>query len=211
MRKLSFTLVAALLITLAINATKTAKAEVSLEVSCGCQSTPTPTVTPTATPIATLTPTPTAPGRGGPSDTPGPQMPGPSMCPLPQPDPPVVTSVVRKSTSATITWTKVSNADKYLIFYGTKPGSTEFGVPDTGNVTTYTINALNPKLQYYFDVRSVNSCQPSNPSASSGQVLGASTTILGATSADPIISRIIIGIIGGIITFKVVKKHSQNN
>jgi hypothetical protein len=45
-----------------------------------------------------------------------------------------------------------------------------------GNVTTYTVGGLNPGTTYYFSVRGVNDCMPSDPSAASpGQVLGAST------------------------------------
>lgn len=209
MRKLSIILIAALLIILAIHSTKTAKADVSVTINgnCGCHTpTPTPVPTPVSTPIPTSTPT----AITQPTETPGnnPSSPngqvGAPICTATKPADPVVTSMIRTLTSETLSWIAVPNADHYLIFYGTTPGSQQFGVPDTGNVTTYTINALNPKLKYYFDVRAVNGCMPS----SDGEVLGAATTILGATDSDMALPRLIIAIIATGAAFGVLKKHS---
>ena len=133
---------------------------------------------------------------------------GAPICTASQPASPIITSIVRKPTTAILKWTAVANADHYLIFFGTKPGSQEFGVPNTGNVTTYTINALNPKLKYYFDVRAVNDCMPSNPSNNPGQVLGARTTALAATGSDLALPRLIFGIITAGVTFSLAKKDN---
>jgi hypothetical protein len=190
MRKLSILLVAALLI---IISTKTAKADIELDIHCGCQSptptsSPTPTVSPSPTPILTQTPTPPNGQVGAP------------ICTATMPDPTNLVSVVRKGTSATLTWTKVNNANNYLIFYGTASGSHEFGVPQTGNVTSYTINFLDPNRKYYFEVRSINDCMPS------GEVLGVSTSVLGATSSNLLMPRISLAIITAGGAFYLVKK-----
>ncbi len=200
MKKLSVFLIAALLI---IIATRSAKADASLIIDneCGCRtSTPSPTAVPTPTPTNLPTPGPTDPPKNDGGLTPA----GAPICTASQPVSPIVTSIVRKPASAIITWTKVANANHYLIFYGDKPGSEQFGVPDTGNVTTYTIGSLNPKLKYYFEVRAVNDCMPSK----AGQVLGASTTALAATSSYLILPRLILGIITAGVFLAVVKKFN---
>ncbi|CAN5318145.1 hypothetical protein BH10PAT1_BH10PAT1_4000 [soil metagenome] len=197
MKKLSVFLVAALLI-LAVN--KPVKADIEFDVTCGCHTpTPTPTSTPQPTVVPTLSPSPV------PSNNPSNGSVGAPICTATTPSNPIVTSVVRKPTSAILTWTTVTMADHYMIFYGSDPSKFEFGVPNTGNVTTYTINALNPKLKYYFDVRAVNDCAPSNPQS---QVLGASTSVLGATGSDLVLQRIVFGIIAAGATFAIVKKYS---
>lgn len=211
MKKLSIILIAALLTLLAVGSTQSAKADIEVDIHCGCE-----TPTPTPTPLATETPEPTTIPSETPTSTnnstpPNGQV-GAPICTAAMPDNPIVTSVVRKSTSATLTWTKVSNADHYMIFYGvatssaygSDPGSHEFGVPNTGNVTTYTIGALNPRLKYYFDVRAVNDCQPS----SGGQVLGASTSVLASTSSDLTLPRVVFGIIASGAGYIFVKKYS---
>ncbi|HWA52073.1 MAG TPA: fibronectin type III domain-containing protein [Patescibacteria group bacterium] len=200
MRKLSLILVAALLTILAVHAANKniVKADVELDITCGCSTpTPTPTFVPTPTPTTQPTSTPN-------NSTPPNGNVGAPVCTDPVPAKPIITSVKQIGTKATITWTKIDMANHYVIFYGTDPGSEEFGVPDTGNVTSYTINSLNPKLKYYFDVLSVNGCQPS----SNGQVLGASTSVLASTDSDLIMPRFILGIIAAGVTFFVIKKYS---
>ena len=105
--------------------------------------------------------------------------PGAPVCSAERPAKPTVTSVVRRGNSATITWTKVDKATHYTIAYGPSLGNYPYGVPNTGNVTSYTIGALDPNTQYYFVVYAVNDCMPSEASIG-GQVLGASTgSVLG--------------------------------
>jgi hypothetical protein len=112
-------------------------------------------------------------------------------CDSAKPNAPTLVSVVRNGSSATLTWTPVSNATHYTLAYGLKPNDYIYGVPNTGNVTTYTVNALDPNQTYYFAVKAVNSCMPSDFSPSQnfgGQVLGLATTgtaqtILGFTAA----------------------------
>ncbi len=113
-------------------------------------------------------------GSSGGGGSPGLSPAGAPVCNSAVPAAPVITSIVRNGSSATLTWTQVNLADHYLISYGLSPGNWLYGVPNTGNVTSFTINGLDPNTQYYFAVRAVNNCMPSAESTS-GQVLGAST------------------------------------
>jgi hypothetical protein len=113
-------------------------------------------------------------GNGGFSE------PGPGSAPVctsTKPGTPTLLSAVKHGSSATITWTAVNDATHYTIFYGTTPGDWKYSVLNTGKVTSFTIGALDPSKQYYFEVRAVNNCAPSDPPTSigGGQVLGAST------------------------------------
>ena len=143
---------------------------------------------PCATPNPTPAPTP--------SDNPGP-TPTPSsssnsnQCTDAKPSTPSLTSVVRNSsTTATLTWTSVSPVSYYTISYGTSAGNYTYGVPNTGNTTSFTIGGLAANTNYYFVVRAVNGCTPGDPSGEKsiggGQVLGASTStggqVLGAST-----------------------------
>lgn len=104
-----------------------------------------------------------------------PSGPGPApVCNATKPSSPALLSVTRNGTSATLTWTKIDSATHYAIWYGTTPGQFIYGVPNTGNVTSFTVGSLDPAKEYYWEVRSVNDCMPSDPAGiGSGQVLGA--------------------------------------
>lgn len=139
----------------------------------------------------TSTPTPVP---DNPPAPPGP--PGPKVCDAKQPPAPLLLSVTRTSaTTALLKWAPVTPSTYYVISYGTDPNNLQFGVPNTGNTDNFTVGALNPNLNYYFNLRAVNDCMPSDPSAilgtggtvlgaSTGQVLGASTDRLAATHSD---------------------------
>lgn len=74
---------------------------------------------------------------------------------------PAITNVTTGNNSVTLTWTKAADpVSYYLIAYGTTPGNYQFGNPNVGNVTTYTINGLSGGQTYYFAVRAVNGCKP---------------------------------------------------
>lgn len=114
-------------------------------------------------------------GGGGNPTTPA----GPPVCNSAKPATPQLVSVIRKGSQAIVTWTKVDGADHYVLAYGTKPGDYPYGVPNTGDVTTYTVGALNPGTTYYFQVYAVNNCMPSDPSGTApqgGAVLGLAST-----------------------------------
>jgi hypothetical protein len=170
---------------------------------------PNPTPAPTGQPNPTSTPVPTSPpgGGGGDSSSGGGGSSGggtsvgsgsPSVCTDSKPIVPGSISATRISpTSALVIWGAVPDATTYSILYGTAPGSRQFGVADTGNVTAYTIGSLNPGTGYYFAVRAVHGCMPGDTTADSvagppartsvgeslfgGQVLGVSTDALPAT------------------------------
>lgn len=114
-------------------------------------------------------------GTGGPGSAP--------VCDSAKPQAPTLLSVSRRGGSATLTWTKVDNATHYTVYYGPDSKNWAYSVPDTGNVTQFTINGLNPGTDYSFSVRGVNNCMPGDPSvnpqvlgASTGQVLGLAAT-----------------------------------
>ncbi len=126
----------------------------------------------------------------GPTPTPTPSS-NSNQCADSKPSTPTLTSVVRNSpTTATLTWTSVSPVSYYTISYGTDPGNYIYGVPNTGNTTTFTVGGLASNTNYYFVVRAVNGCTPGDPSGEKsiggGQVLGASTStgdqVLGAST-----------------------------
>ncbi len=116
---------------------------------------------------------------------------------------PAITNVSLGQNSVTLTWTKASDpVSYYLVAYGTQPGNYQFGNPNVGNVTSYTINGLSGGQIYYFAVKAVHGCKPgpfsnevsSNPTG--GEVAGvadefvpgvlAATTSAATDSADPI-------------------------
>ncbi|KKQ46621.1 MAG: hypothetical protein US67_C0074G0005 [Candidatus Woesebacteria bacterium GW2011_GWD1_38_10] len=112
-----------------------------------------------------------------PKDPPGPK--DPPVCTAPRPVPPQLVSVIRNGSEAVVTWTKVDLATHYTLAYGTEIGNYPYGVPNTGNVTSYTVKALDPSKTYYFLVYAVNDCMPSEPSGSAPQgsaVLGLAAT-----------------------------------
>lgn len=101
---------------------------------------------------------------------------GAPICTAERPTAPILLSVKRSGSKATLTWTKVDRADHYTIAYGTKVGDYPYGVPNTGNVTSFEVGSLDPNKTYYFVVYAVNDCMPSEPSTQGGQVLGLATT-----------------------------------
>ncbi|MBI2074457.1 MAG: fibronectin type III domain-containing protein [Candidatus Levybacteria bacterium] len=62
-----------------------------------------------------------------------------------------------------LTWSKAQDpVTYYLVAYGTKPGSVEFGNPNIGGAetTSYTIKGLSGDTAYYVKVRAGNGCMP---------------------------------------------------
>ncbi len=104
-----------------------------------------------------------------------------SVCDSIKPGTPVLTSIKRIGSTATLSWNPVQNATHYSISYGVESGKYLYGVPNTGNVTQFTIGSLDPNKTYYWEVRAVNNCMPSDassqPSAArgGGDILGSST------------------------------------
>jgi hypothetical protein len=102
----------------------------------------------------------------------------PGSCTTSAPAAPQLTSAVANANNQiTLTWTDSANpVSYYLVSYGNVSGQYIYGNPNVGNqgTTTYTINSLATATTYYFIVRAVNGCAPSNASNEvSAQTLGA--------------------------------------
>jgi hypothetical protein len=186
-------------------------------------------------PTATLTPTPTSPPTNNSNDnhhsTDNSSSPAP-ICNSGTPTTPTIQSAVRNTvTTVQLTWTAVSPVNHYTIAYGTSPGQHSYGVPNTGNTTSFTIGGLDPNSAYYFVIRAVNDCAPSEASnevssgvvnggqilgaaiGPQGNVLGTSTTELAATGSTwQRIAAVTISVLLGLITvFVGLKKMFETS
>lgn len=153
------------------------------EVDCECPSPPGPTPTPT--------PPPEVPP---PSDGGGP--PGAPVCGASVPNAPTLLSVTSSGTGQVdLSWTDVDPASHYSIAYGLSSGDYIYGVPNTGDVTSFTVGGLDPAADYCFAVRAVHDCAPSALSNEictgvPGRVLGV-TTLADTGSLNDEIIRIL--------------------
>ena len=97
---------------------------------------------------------------------------------------PIITNTINGENSVTLTWSKAKDPlTKYLVAYGTSPGSIEYGNPNVGNAdtTSYTIKGLSGGTRYYFKIKAINDCMPgdwSNEVSSTprGRVIEVETT-----------------------------------
>ncbi len=87
---------------------------------------------------------------------------------------PVVTITNVGTNTVTLTWTSVSPVTHYGLFFTRTSDGAEYGAPNIGNVTSYTITNLSGGANYSFQVFGVNGCAPGPRSgtASSGTVPG---------------------------------------
>jgi hypothetical protein len=87
---------------------------------------------------------------------------GTPECTNSAPDAPTRLIAYRNSDgSVRLNWTETTSSHTgYLIAFGTSPGLYQYGSPDVGNVSTYTVNSLTYGAQYCFYVRSLNGCMP---------------------------------------------------
>ena len=162
----------------------------SCHVSASPTSTPKPTPTSVQPGVVTVTPNPTAtptvaqssanfgPAVGGPSGDSS-----PSVCTASEPETPMALAINKVGTdSVKLEWTKIDSATHYVIEYGQDPDNYIYGVPNTGNQTSYEIGKLDLTKRYYFRVRAVADCMPGDPSnvisypQAMGQVLGLAST-----------------------------------
>jgi hypothetical protein len=165
------------------------------------------------------TPTPTQ-QPSNPNPTPVPEVRNdskPQECTATKPGTPSLTSVERTSGStAKLTWTAVTPVTTYAISYGLSAGNYQYGVPSTGNVTSFTIGGLDPNASYYFSVRAINDCMPGDASGDKttggsvlgastggGEVLGASTDVLAATGYSQLYVRAILGVVAAIASYGI--------
>jgi hypothetical protein len=150
-----------------------------------------PTASPTATPTSTPTPTPQVESATTPAPTTS------TECVATKPGTPVILSVVQKGSDATLTWSATANTTYYSIVYGNIPGKFNYGAPNVGNVTTYTIHALQLGTMYHYGVIAVNDCMPGDigtySGGTGGQVLAAST-MAGTGSFDETFFQAIMSI-----------------
>ncbi|HSV95053.1 MAG TPA: fibronectin type III domain-containing protein [Spirochaetia bacterium] len=76
--------------------------------------------------------------------------------------------------TATLSWTSVSDAKDYIVWYGNVPGSRLFGAR-VGNTTSYTVRGLGAG-NYYFIVKAVDEAQNQGAESnevSTGNIIGA--------------------------------------
>lgn len=193
---------------------------VSTENSEACE----PTVTPT--PSDTITPTPTqTPNNNNDGGSNNNNNSTPQVCTASKPGTPTINSVTRTSGSTVqLTWSAVQDATTYAISYGTQSGNYQYGVPSTGNTTTYSIGGLDANATYYFVVRAIRDCMPGDNSGqsstggqqvlgtttSSGQVLGASTDVLAATGNGIQTIALSLSILSGILAFGFSRVSKSN-
>jgi hypothetical protein len=161
---------------------------------------PTTIPEPTATPEATPT---TSDNSNNSSGAP--------VCNAVKPGTPTILSAVRTGNSEQLTWTSAANATYYSIVYGNLPDY-QYGVANTGNVTSYTVNNLTAGVVYHFAVNAVNDCMPGDTGTQSGtgtggQVLGASTMAGTGVAEDNLFNMIFI--LGSVLTTLGIRKFSR--
>ena len=117
----------------------------------------------------------------------------PGSCNYNAPGTPQLTSAVANGNNQiTLTWTDVGNpVSYYLISYGLTSGQYIYGNPNVGNqgTTSYAVGNLVAGTTYYFVVKAVNGCTPSNASnevsaTTTGGVVAATSTPATDTTSD---------------------------
>lgn len=99
------------------------------------------------------------------------------------PSAPVLTLVGTTSGTATLSWTAVPDATRYILYYGVRSGEYIYAA-NVGNVTTFTVEGLAAGA-YYFMVRAVDSVD--NQSANSNEVsTGSIPGVVGANPFTPV-------------------------
>lgn len=177
------------------------------------ESDPTPTPTPNPSPESTVS-----------NNNNGAQPTAP-VCSVEKPKTANLGATRESTTTVALAWSPVENATDYVISYGTSSGEYEYGVPSTGQTTTFTVGGLDPDATYYFVVRAINDCMPGDASneavASPNRVLGVSAQnnddVLGTTdglanTGTFSLIALITGIISSLGLFTLgSKKLSENS
>lgn len=133
-------------------------------------STPAPTNTPipTKTPVTTLTPPPTPIPTSNPSgnNNQGGNNPPPYTCNDADPGSPTnLRATALGNGKVRLDWDAAPGpVSTYAVAYGPSLGNYLYGDPNVGNVTTYTVLALNPGGKYCFYVQAQNGCRGGSPS-----------------------------------------------
>lgn len=121
---------------------------------------------------------------------------------------PTLTLTLKSATQATLSWTKVPEANRYILNFATKDLESRYENIDLGDASNYTVNSLHPHQDYQFTITPASGCAIGNPSepqsiyrksaaapafaiqsdqsaTTSGQVLGASILNTNSTSKPP--------------------------
>jgi hypothetical protein len=109
---------------------------------------------------------------------------------------PVVSITNVGTNTVTLSWSPVSPVTHYGLIFTRISDGAQYGAPNIGNVTSYTITQLSGGANYRFQIFGVNDCAPgptSNLSTSrqipgpvlTGRPLGQGGQVLGATTATP--------------------------
>ena len=96
-----------------------------------------------------------------------------------------------------------------MIFYGTKNGQWDYSVTNTGKVTSFTIGSLDSQKTYYYEVRAVNNCMPSDSSIGGGDVLGASTFAPTGTIKTLLLTTFVSFVFLGLYTVAKIKTQRE--
>jgi hypothetical protein len=117
-----------------------------------------------------LTSTPPPSGGGGGGDNGGGSSGGgtPPTCTANPPSSAPVVSITNIGTNTvTLSWSPVSPVTHYALVFIRNSDGAQYGAPNIGNVTTYTINQISGGANYTFQVFGVNDCAPGPRSNSS--------------------------------------------
>lgn len=201
--------------------------------SCDCQPTPKPTPTSAPSPTITPSPTPEITSSPAPSPTPTPSSPpqggtnggggggggggpvgAPSCDALVPGTSRLISAISSGQGGVDLKWTPAGLATHYSISYGLEPGKYIYGISNTGNVTSFTVWALDPNKNYCFTVLPVNDCQPNSYSneictKSGGLVLGEGE-VLGLSytkSGNHYFYYLILAVLG-LLGLKLVKENA---
>jgi hypothetical protein len=109
---------------------------------------------------------------------------------------PSVTITSVGTNTVSLSWTAVSPVTHYGIFFTRNSDGAQYGAPNIGNVTSYTINNLSGGANYSFQVFGVNGCAPGPRSGTAvtsrvpgsfiaARPIGSGGEVLGATTASP--------------------------
>lgn len=148
--------------------------------------------------IVTPTPTPSNP-ENPPSNPP----PGPPVCLDTRQEKPTLLSVNKSGKDGVeLIWSQPdANVEYYMISYGYESGKYNFGVANTGKVTSFRVGSLDLSKKYYFVVRSQKGCAVSEASNElsypKGQVKAMS---LANTDSNAITNQVLAILTGLVLT-----------
>lgn len=169
--------------------------------------TPTPTITPVS-PTPTQTPSSSNNNNGGGGGGGNPSAPS---CSDQKPNGGPYNLQVKYGPAgqATLTWEpSLGPVSGYNIAYSTDPGTKMFGVPNTGNVTSFTVSGLSG-TNYYWWVTPINGCMPGDPVQPGGPaVLGLSTTSSNTNVVLMEFAQLFGALVLSVLGYKFLKKNA---